>query len=142
MLLGILRKFRAFNGLAVLAAGALLLVVAPPTPAHAAGALTSQEQQQAATLAKQLVLLINGMPATSTQSDYVSVIVGASVGVSCPIAKSALALVAATPGLPAAAVAAAKQVAAGCTGRSVGAITTSMTGGPDFSPGGGGANYQ
>jgi hypothetical protein len=142
MLLATLRKYSLSNGIAVLAAGVLLLAAAPATEVRADTPLTTQQQQQVTALTTQLIQLIQGMPTTSTQADYVSVIVGASVGVSCPIAKLALANVEATPGLPAAAIAAAKQVAASCTGSTVSAVTPPPPSGPDFSPGGGGANYQ
>jgi len=140
MLLPMTRRSGLFKGLAALAAGVMLFAAMPATQARAA--LTTQEEQQAAALAAQLLQLISGMSTTSTQADYVSVIVGASAGVSCPIAKVALGKVASTPGVPAAAVAAAKQVAAACTGATVSAVTPPPPAGPDFSPGGGGANYQ
>jgi len=137
-----LRRLRFLNGFAALAAGVMLLAAAAPSPTYAAGDLTVAEQQQASKLAAQIVQLIQGMPTTSTQADYQSVIAGASAGVSCSVAKVALAAVAATPGVPPAAAAAAKAIAAGCTGATVSAVSPPPPSGPDFSPGGGGPNYQ
>ncbi len=93
-------------------------------------------------LAAKILSIINSLPPSSSKDGFEGAILGVTAGVACPIVKAAIAIVTATPSLPANAMAAAAEVAKTCG--AIGAVRQNQqtNTAPGFAGGGGvGPNY-
>ena len=120
------------------AAALTLTCVATSGVAQPRYGLSAQDKAQAVALAAKILNVIKKMPINSSLTAFEGVILGVDSGKPCVVIKAALAIVAATPGLPPAALAAGRLVAKACG--PIGAVDQNNNlSAPGYSAGGGGS---
>jgi hypothetical protein len=133
---------------AIALAGAFIGFAAAPLAQAQSTSLTTEEQSQESALVQKALDAIRALPATSSQGSYLGVLFDAAEGYSSAVVAAAMNQVAGTPGLPAAAQAAAHRVARAYEDSSSGSGhafnsfgfngTLPGLGAPGFASGGGG----
>jgi hypothetical protein len=96
---------------AIVLAGAFISFAAAPLAQAQSASLTTEEQGQESNLVQKALDAIRSMPVTSSQGAYLGALFDVSQGYSSAVIAAAMNQVAGTPGLPAAAQAAAHRVA-------------------------------